>query len=76
MSSGGNITINKTVLYIIAITAIIAVFLLLGGGPWMNGLMHEGRSVRVTGWNWNWIHILISLGIGFILGIVVARRKW
>jgi hypothetical protein len=74
MSSGRNITINSTVLYIIAVMVIIVAFLLLGGGPWMSGMMHEGRPLRVN--NWNWAQILISLSIGFILGIVVARRKW
>ena len=73
MSSGKNITINSTTLYIIAAVVIIAVFLILGGGPWMSGMMHEGRPLRVA--NWNWIQILISLIIGFALGVIVARRK-
>ena len=74
MSSGRNITISSTMLYVIAIVVIIVAFLLLGGGPWMSGMMHEGRPLRVA--NWNWVQILISLIIGFILGVVVARRKW
>jgi uncharacterized protein YneF (UPF0154 family) len=74
MSSGRNITINSTTLYIIAIVVIIVAFLILGGGPWMSGMMHEGRPLRVA--NWNWVQILISLIIGFIVGVVVARRKW
>ena len=73
MSSGKNITINSTTLYIIAAVVIIAVFLILGGGPWVSGMMHEGRPQRVA--NWNWIQILISLIIGFALGVIVSRRK-
>ena len=68
------ITTNRTAYFLIALLVIIVAFLLLGGGPWIKGMMHEGRSMNVA--NWNWTQILISVGIGFVLGLVVGRRKW
>jgi hypothetical protein len=73
MSLGRNITVNTTVLYLIAIVVIVAAFLLLGGGPWIHGMTHGGRPVRIN--DWNLFPILVSLGIGIIIGVVVARRK-
>lgn len=65
-------TSNNTI-YIIVIALIIIVILLLGGGSWMNGMMHGGRY---SGYNsWNWTQILISIGIGFLIGWFVARRR-
>ena len=74
MSRRRIITTNKTAIYIIAIVVIIVAFLLLGGGPWMRGMMHGSRSMGMA--NWNWAQILISLGLGFLLGLLVSRRKW
>ena len=68
------ITTNRTVFFVIALIVVILAFLLLGGGPWMKGMMNGGSSVNVV--NWNWTQILISLGIGFLLGLVVGKRKW
>ena len=65
---------NTTAIYFIAIAVIIVAFLLLGGGTWMKGMMHGGRSAGMA--NLNWAQILISLGLGFLLGVVVGRRKW
>ena len=65
---------NTRAVYVIAIVVIIVAFLLLGGGQWTKGLMHGNRSMAMA--NWNWVQILISLGIGFVLGLVVAKRKW
>jgi hypothetical protein len=64
---------NSTALYLIAIAVIIVAFLLLGGGPWIRGMMYRNGSMGIA--NWNWATILICLGIGFILGILVSRRK-
>ena len=68
------ITSNRTAAYIIAVLVIIVAFLLLGGAKWITGAMHGGGSMA----NLNWIQILISLVLGFLLGLVVAnrRRKW
>jgi hypothetical protein len=68
------ITSNTTALYLIAIVIIIVAFLLLGGGPWIRGMIHGSRSMGMA--NLNWAQILISLGIGFLLGLVAGRRKW
>ena len=65
---------NTRAVYVIAILVIVVVFLLLGGGPWTKGLMHGNRSIHMA--NWNWVQILISLGLGFVLGLIVAKRKW
>jgi hypothetical protein len=66
-------TTNKTALYIIVAVVIIGAFLLLGGGQWLKG-MHGGRSFDMA--NLNWVQILVSLGIGFLLGLLVSKRKW
>ena len=66
---------NTTALYyVIAFVVIIVAFLLLGGGPWVKGMMHGSRSTGMA--SLNWVQILISLGIGFLLGLLVSKRKW
>lgn len=65
---------NQTLVYVIAIAVIVIAFLLLGGGDWMNGMMHHGRSSNMN--HWNWTQILISMAIGFVIGLFVAKRKW
>jgi hypothetical protein len=74
MSTRRFVTSNRTALYIIAVVVIIVAFLLLGGGPWMTGMMHRGRSMGTV--HLNWVQILISLGLGFLLGLLASRRKW
>ncbi|HSH19140.1 MAG TPA: hypothetical protein VLA03_01730 [Draconibacterium sp.] len=61
---------NNNVRYIIAAIVIIVAFLLLGGAKWINGLLHGGST------NLNWPQILISLILGFLLGLVACKRKW
>ena len=65
---------NKTLVYVIAIAIIVIAFFLLGGGHWLNGSMHRGRHVNMN--NLHWVQIIISLIIGFVLGLFVAKRKW
>ena len=65
---------NTTATYIIAISVIIVAFLLLGGGPWIRGMMHGRGSMSMS--HLNWAQILISLVIGFLLGFIAGRRKW
>jgi hypothetical protein len=67
------ITTNTTALYLIALVVIIVAFLLLGGGPWIKGMMHGSRSIGMT--HLNWVQILISLAIGFLLGLLIGRRN-
>ena len=72
--SARRITSNKTALYLIAIVVILVAFLLLGGGPWMRGMMHGSGSAGIG--QLNWVQIIISLVLGFLLGLVVSKRKW
>ena len=65
---------NTTVIYILAFVVIVVAFFLLGGGPWIKGLAHGSRSISVSRLHWG--QILISIGIGFLLGWIVSRRKW
>jgi hypothetical protein len=67
------VTTSTTALYFVAFVVIIAAFLLLGGGPWIKGMMHGSRSIGMA--NWNWALILICLGLGFLLGFLVSRRR-
>jgi len=66
---------NTTALYFIAVVVIIVAFLLLGGGTWIREMtyMHGSRSIGMA--NWNWTTILICLGLGFLLGFLVGRRR-
>ena len=73
MSTKRNIK-NTRVIYVIAIVIIIVAFLLLGGGPWARGRMHGSRSIGMAHLYWG--QILISLAIGFVLGLLAGRRKW
>jgi membrane associated rhomboid family serine protease len=74
MNSRRFVTSNRTALYLIAVVVIILAFFLLGGGPWMTGMMHRGRSMDSV--HMNWIQIFIGLVIGFLLGLLTSRRKW
>jgi hypothetical protein len=64
---------NTTAVYLIVFIVILIAFLLLGGGTWLKGLTHGGRSMSFA--NWNWVQILISLVIGFLLGLLASRRR-
>ena len=74
MSTRRFVKTNSTALYVVAVVVIIVAFLLLGGSQWMTGMMHNGRSMGTV--QLNWVQILISLAIGFVLGLLAARRKW
>lgn len=65
---------NKNQIYLIAFVVIIVAFLLLGGGPWVGGMMHGNNSLGIG--HINWVHILISLALGFLLGLIASKRKW
>ena len=71
MSTGIN---TRTLYYLAAIAVIIIAFLLLDGGPWIKGLVHDNGPMRMS--NLHWGQILISLGLGFLLGWLASRRKW
>ena len=67
------ISTNKTVYYIIALLVIVIAFLLLGGGPWIKGLAHAQGSNSMA--NLRWAQILIGAVIGFLIGIMVSKRR-
>ena len=71
MSTRRNTT---TLYYVIAIAVIVIAFLLLDGGTWIKGMGHGGGSMNMA--SLNWVQILISLAIGFLLGVIATRRKW
>jgi hypothetical protein len=73
MSTRRILTTNTAILYFVISVVIIVAFLLLGGGTWMKGMMHGSSSISIV--NWNWTQILISLVLGFLLGLVVAKRR-
>lgn len=64
---------SQTVYIIIAVAVVVVAFFLLGGGPWIKGLSHGHGSAALN--DLKWIQILISLGIGFLLGYLVSRRR-
>ena len=65
---------NTAVIYILAFAVIVMAFFLLGGGPWIKGITNGSRAISVSSLHWG--QILISLGLGFLLGWIVFRRKW
>jgi membrane protease YdiL (CAAX protease family) len=65
---------NQTLIYIVALLAVVVFFLLLGGSEWASGMMHSNRSMNMD--NINWLQILIGAIIGFVLGILYSRRNW
>ena len=65
---------TRSLYYVVAVAAVVIVFLLLGGGPWVKGMGHGNGSMRMPDLQWG--QVLISLGLGFLLGWIAARRKW
>ena len=61
-------TTIKAALYFIVFAAIIVAC------DTQQGMMHGSGGSMDMG-NWNWVQILISLGVGFLLGYLVARRR-
>ncbi len=72
MSSKRGITISNGTLYIIVGVVIVISFLLMGGWPWIQGMIRGSGSMGMS--HWNWTQILISFGIGIILGLLITRR--
>ncbi len=67
---------GKTGLGIISVTCFIFFSVLVSACDNTQGMMQgRGNGGSMDMGNWNWLQILISLGIGFLLGYLVARRK-
>lgn len=68
---------NRTLL-LIAVVAIVGLFLYFGGAAQL-GLTRGGRGLDFGGGNSpfgsGWLPLLVALGIGFVLGWTVARRR-
>ena len=60
---------KQTIVYVTAIAIIVIIIILLGGG-----MIHNENSSILGGLNWP--HIFISAAIGFVIGLLVAKRKW
>jgi hypothetical protein len=60
---------NRNAVYVIAVLIIIIAFL-MGGGKWITGTMQGGAITHL-----NWVQIFIGLVLGFLLGVVVSKRK-
>ena len=65
---------RRIIYYLIAAAIIVIAFLLLGGADWMKGMGHDHGSMGTVSLRWG--QILISLGLGFLLGWIVSKRKW
>ncbi len=65
---------KRIIYYLIAVAVIVIAFLLLGGGAWIKGMGHSNGSMGTISLRWG--QILISLGLGFLLGWILAKRKW
>lgn len=64
---------KRILYYVIAVAVIIVAFLLLGGVSWVKGLNHGSGSMGASDLHWG--QILISLGLGFLLGWIVSKRR-
>jgi hypothetical protein len=68
------VVVSTTVIYVIAVLVVIAAFFLLHGGLWIREMMHGSRSGSMA--SLNWLQIIIGLGLGFLAGWFVAKRRW
>jgi choline-glycine betaine transporter len=64
---------NNLIIYIIAIIAIVVLVIWLGNNRSLNGMMHGNHGLVVS--SLNWVHIIVSLAIGFVLGVLFSRRR-
>lgn len=64
---------NTIAILVTLIVIVFVVYLLFGNSPWVNGMMHQGRSIGIG--NWNWLQIIVSICIGILIGWVVARKR-
>lgn len=65
---------NTAVLLVTILTIVVIFFLLFGAGAWMTGIPYGDVRIRMAGLNL--IQIPIGIGLGFLLGFLLARRQW
>lgn len=73
MSTKRFLNSDRTALYFLAALVILVAFILIGGGSWVKGLGHGSGPVSLG--QLQWLQILVSLGLGFLVGWLVFRRK-
>lgn len=67
---------NRTLL-LIAVVAIVGLFLYFGGASQL-GITRGGRGLDFGGgapFGGGWLPLLVAAGIGFVLGWAVSRRR-
>ncbi len=65
---------NTAVLLIAILMIVVIFFLLFGAGAWLTGIPYGDVRIRLSGLNL--IQIPIGIGLGFLLGFLIARRQW
>jgi hypothetical protein len=62
---------------VIALVIVAVLFLFFGGGAMTGGMMSGGMNGN--GWmgerSWMWIPALLTLGLGFVLGWVIFKKR-
>ncbi|MDY0282451.1 MAG: hypothetical protein RBR35_18035 [Salinivirgaceae bacterium] len=64
---------NKTLIYVVIILVVAALLIWFYNDPSTHRMVPWNHSF--IGVSWNWTQILISLGIGFLLGVLFSKRK-
>jgi len=60
---------KQTIVYLITIAIIVIIIILLGEG------MIQNENSSILG-GLNWPHIFISAAVGFVIGLLVAKKEW
>lgn len=64
---------SQVFIIVIVVLVVVVILLLAGGGDWTRGIIHGGRSMGMSHLHWG--QILIGSVIGFLIGLLVSRRK-
>ena len=67
------LTPDTKIIFFIGITAVVVAFLEFGGEAWIKGMIYGNQMTGMA--NWNWVHILISICLGFLIGMLVYKRR-
>ena len=71
--STSRITANTKVIFFIGVVTVVIAFLQFGGQTWLKGMLYGNQMTGMA--NWNWVHILISICLGFLIGMLVYKRR-